>query len=91
MRSCRQGDVMVQQTSGELESLRKKLRACRGELRESRQSNKTLCEVLDMGVLENTWEPDPRVERQYGPAHVWSYPLYSYLAQLSSTRQPVTP
>ena len=76
--------------SDQLRELRRQLRVCRKALKDARDEITALCSVLDMGFMSKDWEPDARIERQYGPAFTWSYPLRSYLSSLDYDNMPLT-
>ena len=79
---------MSQDTSSDAKLLKARLRECRRALREAQSLNKKLQALLGDDALGG-WQPQARIERQYGWVFAWLYPLSSLMNQYLN--QPLTP
>jgi hypothetical protein len=79
---------MPQNTTGELRKVKQQLAECRRALNEAQAFNERLRSLIGYEELKG-WQPQQRIERQYGWVYAWLYPLDSFLNQRLSS--PLTP
>jgi len=75
-------------SSSDPKLLKARLRECRRALKEAEGRNKSLLEQLGPDALGG-WQPQARIERQYGWVYAWLHPLTSLMNQNINT--PLTP
>jgi len=71
---------MSDDLAAELRKTKRELSACKRKLKETLEFNERLRSSVGYEELKG-WQPQKRIEKQYGWVYAWLYPLSSYMNQ----------